>query len=72
MAQAVSRGAGYGVSGAASGIDYPPTCAAFGAAAGFVLYRLGVPTLHALLVDLVGVALVALLMVLVAALSGRR
>ncbi len=47
-------------------------CAAFGAAAGFVLYRLGVPTLGAVLVGLVGAALVALLMVLVAALSGRR
>ncbi len=50
---------------------YAVACAGFGAAVGFVLSRLGVPVTGAALVGLAGAALVALLMVLAAALSGR-
>lgn len=46
-------------------------CAVFGAAAGFVLWWVGVPVTGAALVGLAGAALIALLMVLVAALAGR-
>lgn len=50
---------------------YAVACAVCGASAGFVLWWVGVPVTGAALVGLAGAGLVALLIVLVAALSGR-